>query len=273
MTPTYRGVDGRDGSTRAKTVSAGWIDLHQPRSGLGHATLRSPYPAAQRNIDADTAVFIQHFIRTPKGELRSPEPLSGSRQFQIQKFHYPASIGVPSIGKPFVVAVGSGCPRTCSLGVDLVGTVWNASGGAAGRKAGNDEPCPCQQRDRPLLLLTRPAQSPDPVQSAELACNLVRCIPAQGYPPAGGSFAPRNELAAALLLLRCSAEPADPQLEREAFQGRSWPCTGAQFEATSFPPPRLTAKCRLHFRTAAYILSPANGVNSAFRCWSEGREE
>ncbi|WP_166487859.1 MULTISPECIES: hypothetical protein [Mesorhizobium] len=68
MTPTYRGVDGRDGSTRAKTVSGGWIDLHQPRSGLGHATLRSPYPAAQRNIDADTAVFVQHFIRTPKGD-------------------------------------------------------------------------------------------------------------------------------------------------------------------------------------------------------------
>ncbi|MGX9180911.1 hypothetical protein [Mesorhizobium sp. BHbdii] len=119
-----------------ETVSAGWIDLHQPGSGLGHATLPSPYPAAQRNIDADTAVFIQHFIRTPKGKLRSAEPLSGSRQFQTQKFHYPASIAVPSIAKPFVVAVGSGCSRTRSLGVDLVGTVWNASGGAAGRKCG-----------------------------------------------------------------------------------------------------------------------------------------
>ncbi|WP_287198212.1 hypothetical protein [Mesorhizobium sp.] len=261
------------GSTRAKTISAGWIDLHQPRSGLGHATLRSPYPAAQRNIDTDTAVFIQHFIRTPKGELRSAEPLSGSRQFQIQKFHYPASITVPSIGKPLVVAVGSGFSRTCSLGVDLVGTVWNASGELLAGSAGTNEPYPCQKRDRPLMLLTRPAQSPDPVQSAELACNLVRRIPAQGYPPAGDSFAPRNELATALLLLRCSAEPADPQLERAAFQGRSWPCTGAQSEAISFPPPRLTAKCRLHFRTAAYTLSPANGVNSAFRCWPEGREE
>ncbi|MER9199957.1 hypothetical protein NKH74_12165 [Mesorhizobium sp. M0933] len=114
MTPTYRGVDGPDGSTRAKSVSAGEIDPRQTRSGLDHAPLRSPYPAAQRDFDADTAVFVQHFIRTFKGELRSVEPLSGSRQFHIQKFHYPASIAVPSIGKPLVAAVGSGCSRACS---------------------------------------------------------------------------------------------------------------------------------------------------------------
>lgn len=102
------GFHGPDGSTCANSVSAGGIDLRQPRSGLHHAPLRSPYPAAQRDIDADAAVFIQHFIRTFKGKLRSVEPLSGSRQFHIQKFHYPASIAVPSIGKPLVAAVGSG---------------------------------------------------------------------------------------------------------------------------------------------------------------------
>lgn len=116
MTPTYRCVDGPDGSTRVNAVSAGGIDLGQPRSRLDHAPLRGPYPAAQRDIDADTAVFIQHFIRTFKGELRSVKPLSGSRQFHIQKFHCPRSIAVPSIGKPLVVAVGSGCSRACSVG-------------------------------------------------------------------------------------------------------------------------------------------------------------
>ncbi|MER8370263.1 MULTISPECIES: hypothetical protein [unclassified Mesorhizobium] len=70
--------------------------------------MRSPDPAAQRDIDADTAAFIQHFICTFEGALGPVKPLSGSRQFHIQKFHYSESIAVPSIGKPLVVAVGSG---------------------------------------------------------------------------------------------------------------------------------------------------------------------
>jgi hypothetical protein len=109
MTPTYRSVEGPDGSTRANSVSAAGIDLRQPQSRLGHASLRSPNPAAQRDIDADTAAFIQHFICTFEGEFGPVKPLSGSRQFQIQKFHYSKSIAVPSIGKPLVVAIGSGC--------------------------------------------------------------------------------------------------------------------------------------------------------------------
>ncbi|WP_156942723.1 hypothetical protein [Mesorhizobium sp. L48C026A00] len=73
----------RAGSTRANSVSSGGIDLHQPRSGLNYALLRSPYPAAQRDIDADTAVIIQHLVRTLKGALGPIKPLSGSRQFHI----------------------------------------------------------------------------------------------------------------------------------------------------------------------------------------------
>jgi hypothetical protein len=83
--------------------------------------LRSPYPAAQCDIDADTAVLIQHLVRTLKGALGSVKPLSGSRQFHIQEFHYSESIAVPSIGKPLVAAVGSGCSRACSLDVDVAG--------------------------------------------------------------------------------------------------------------------------------------------------------
>ncbi|WP_287318919.1 hypothetical protein [Mesorhizobium sp.] len=68
---------------RANSVSASGIDLRQPRSGLNYALLRSPYPAAQRDIDADTAVIIQHLVRTLKGALGPLKPLSGSRQFHI----------------------------------------------------------------------------------------------------------------------------------------------------------------------------------------------
>ncbi|MCF6109773.1 hypothetical protein [Mesorhizobium muleiense] len=81
--PTYRSVDGPDDSPRANSVSASGIDLRQPRSGFNYALLRSPYPAAQRDIDADTAVIIQHLVRTLKGALGPIKPLSGSRQFHI----------------------------------------------------------------------------------------------------------------------------------------------------------------------------------------------
>ncbi|MER9839354.1 hypothetical protein NKJ28_31175 [Mesorhizobium sp. M0145] len=97
-----------EGSTRGNCVRAAGINLRQPGSGLGHTPLRGPYRAAERNIDADAAVFIQHLVRTFEGDLRSVTPLSGSRQFHIQKFHYSASITVPSIGKPLVI--GFGCP-------------------------------------------------------------------------------------------------------------------------------------------------------------------
>ncbi|WP_287320753.1 hypothetical protein [Mesorhizobium sp.] len=123
MIPTYRSFDGGMGSTRANSVSAGGIDLRQARSGLDYAPLRSSYPAAQCDIDANAAVLLQHLVRTLKRALGSVKPLSGSRQFHVKKFHYPESVAVPSIGKPRVVAVGSGCSRARSSDLDVAGTV------------------------------------------------------------------------------------------------------------------------------------------------------
>ncbi|MER9632208.1 hypothetical protein [Mesorhizobium sp. M0296] len=68
-------------------VHAARIDLRQPRSRLGHASLRSPDPAAQREIDAETAAFIQHVICTFERAFGPVKPLSGSRQFHIHQFH------------------------------------------------------------------------------------------------------------------------------------------------------------------------------------------
>ncbi|MER8829141.1 DUF6074 family protein [Mesorhizobium sp. M0938] len=109
--------------TRANCVRAAGIDLRQPRSRLDDAPLRSPYSAAQRDIDTDTAVFIQHLVRTLEGALRPVKPLSGFRQFHIQQFHDSESIAVPSVGKPLVVAVGSACREHGAQTVDVAGTV------------------------------------------------------------------------------------------------------------------------------------------------------
>ncbi|WP_210240119.1 hypothetical protein [Mesorhizobium sp. B2-1-3] len=77
----------------------GRIDLCQALSRFGHAPLRGPYPAAEREIDADATVSVQHFFRSFEGEFRSANSLPGSGQFYVQEFDHCSAteFAVPSI--------------------------------------------------------------------------------------------------------------------------------------------------------------------------------
>ncbi|SJM32288.1 hypothetical protein BQ8482_280014 [Mesorhizobium delmotii] len=84
----------------AHVVRAVRIDLHQSLSGIDHAPLLGPYPAAQREIKGDATVLVQQLIRALQRVLGSFYTLSGLGHFEAINFkHFPASfaVAVPSI--------------------------------------------------------------------------------------------------------------------------------------------------------------------------------
>ncbi|WP_210239731.1 hypothetical protein, partial [Mesorhizobium norvegicum] len=95
-------VEGREhhGPTISKvgSIDAGEIDLRQPRPGLDHAPSGGPNPAAESDVDPDSAVLVQHPFRTFKDELRPVNAEPGLGQFEDQKIgRCPASVGFQGV--------------------------------------------------------------------------------------------------------------------------------------------------------------------------------
>lgn len=95
-------VEGREhhGSTisRVGSIDAGEIDLRQPRPSLDHAPPGGPNPAAESDVDPDSAVLVQHPFCTFKDELRPVNAEPGLGQFEDQKIgRCPASVGFQGV--------------------------------------------------------------------------------------------------------------------------------------------------------------------------------
>jgi hypothetical protein len=86
-----------EGSTCANSAPGG-IDFDQARSCLNHTPLRGPYSAAKGDIDADSAVLVQHFFGAIEGEFGSVNALPCLGEFQGQDIgRHPASVGFQGV--------------------------------------------------------------------------------------------------------------------------------------------------------------------------------
>jgi hypothetical protein len=84
------GVEARDHHGDTQKLAGAWrIDLGQALLGLDHAPLRGPDPAAQRDIDPDATVLVQHFFRAFQGEFFSADALPcPSHLHTVQKINH-----------------------------------------------------------------------------------------------------------------------------------------------------------------------------------------